>query len=44
LNFTIIDRFLSELLDRALIEVKDKLYETTDKGITFLHHYEELGK
>lgn len=44
LNFVIIDRFLSELLDRALIEFKDKLYETTDKGVTFLHHYEELGK
>jgi len=44
LNFVIIDRFLSELLERGLIEVKDKLYETTDKGITFLHHYEELEK
>jgi len=44
LNFKIIDRFLSELLDRALIEIKDKLYETTDKGVTFLHHYEELEK
>ena len=44
LNFVIIDRFLSELLDRALIEVEGKIYKTTDKGITFLHHYEELGK
>jgi len=44
LNFVIIEGFLSELLDRDLIEVKDKIYRTTDKGITFLHHYEELGK
>ena len=44
LNFVIIDRFLSALLDRALIEVEGKIYKTTDKGITFLHHYEELGK
>ena len=44
LNFRIIDRFLSELLDRALIEIKDKLYETTDRGVQFLHHYEELEK
>ena len=44
LNFVIIDRFLSKLLDRALIEVEGKIYKTTDKGITFLHHYEELEK
>jgi len=44
LNFKIIDRFLSDLLERGLIEFKDKIYETTDKGIRFLHHYEELGK
>lgn len=44
LNFTIIEGFLSELLERGLIEVKDKIYETTDRGITFLHHYEELRK
>jgi len=44
LNFVIIDGFLSELLNRDLIEVEDKIYKTTVKGITFLHHYEELGK
>ncbi len=44
LNFKIIEGFLSELLERGLIEVKDKIYETTDSGITFLHHYEELKK
>jgi len=44
LNFVIIEGFLSELLERGLIEVKDKIYETTDRGITFLHHYEELEK
>jgi len=44
LNFKIVDRFLSDLLESGLIEVKDKIYETTDRGITFLHHYEELEK
>ncbi len=44
LNFVIIDRFLSELLDRGLIESKGKTYETTDRGISFLHHYEEIEK
>lgn len=44
LNFKIIEGFLSELLERGLIEVKDKIYETTDRGITFLQHYEELKK
>ena len=44
LNFKIVYGFLSELLERGLIEVIDKLYETTDRGITFLHHYEEIQK
>ena len=44
LNFVIINRFLSELLDRGLLEFSDRIYVTTDKGINFLHHYEELGK
>jgi len=44
LNFKIVDRFLSPLLERELIEVKDQIYETTDEGIRFLHHYEELER
>jgi len=44
LNFKIVYGFLSELLERGLIEVIDKLYETTDRGVTFLHHYEEIQK
>ena len=44
LNFKIVEGFLSSLLERGLIEVIDELYETTDRGITFLHHYEEIEK
>jgi len=44
LNFKIIDRHLSELLERGLIKVKDKTYETTDRGIKFLYHYGEIKK
>ena len=44
LNFVIINRYLSNLLERELIKVDGKIYETTDKGIDFLNHYEELHK
>ena len=44
LNFKILDIFLSELLERGLIDVKDNIYETTDRGIKFLHHYGEIEK
>ncbi|GAG99814.1 unnamed protein product [marine sediment metagenome] len=44
LNFKILEGFLSELLERGLIEVKDQIYETTDRGIKFLHHYGEIEK
>ena len=44
LNFKILDIFLSELLERGLIEVKDQVYETTDRGIKFLHYYGEIEK
>jgi len=44
LNFKILDIFLSELLERGLIEVKDQVYETTDRGIKFLYHYGEIKK
>jgi len=44
LNFTIVERHLSNLLERDLIEIIDELYETTDRGITFLEHYEEIEK
>ncbi|GAH45422.1 unnamed protein product, partial [marine sediment metagenome] len=27
-----------------LIEVKDSIYETTDRGIKFLYHYGEIEK
>ncbi|GAG81277.1 unnamed protein product [marine sediment metagenome] len=44
LNFTIVERHLSNLLERGLIEIIDELYETTDRGVQFLHHYEEIEK
>ncbi len=44
LNFVIIDGFLSDLLDRALIEVEGKIYKTTDKGITFLHSQSQVSR
>jgi len=44
LNFKIVEGHLSNLLERDLIEIIDELYETTDRGITFLEHYEEIEK
>ena len=44
LNFKIIRRYLSNLIEEELLKVEGKKYETTDKGIDFLNHYEELGK
>jgi len=44
LNFKILEGFLSELLERGLIEVKDNIYETTDRGVKFLHYYGEIEK
>jgi len=43
-NFKLITRYLSILLDRDLIEVEGKIYKTTDKGVAFLNHYEEIEK
>ena len=46
LNFAIINRYLSSLLERDMLELDadSKIYETTDKGIKFLNHYEEISK
>ena len=44
LNFTIISRHLSRLLEQELLELDGQIYKTTDKGITFLNHYEEMNK
>ena len=44
LNFTIIGRHLSRLLEQELLELDGQIYKTTDKGITFLNHYEEMKK
>jgi len=44
LNFTIINRYLSNLLEQELLELDGKIYKTTDKGINFLNHYDEINK
>jgi len=44
MNNTIITRYLSNLIEEELINVDGRIYETTDKGIDYLNHYEELGK
>lgn len=43
LNFMSVEKHLSALLKGELIEVDaDKCYRTTDKGVQYLHHYEEI--
>jgi len=44
LNFTIVGRHLSRLLEQELLELDGQIYKTTDKGINFLNHYEEMKK
>jgi len=44
LNFTIIKGYLSGLVEQGLLEFDGKIYKTTDKGIEFLNHYEEIDK
>jgi len=48
LNFSIVDRYLSKLIDMGLIEVDllpftcRYIYKTTERGIKFLEKYHEL--
>jgi len=44
LNFTTIKKYLSYLLELDLLELDGQIYKTTDKGINFLNHYEEISK
>lgn len=42
LNFTIVRGYLSELIDRNLLEASDGTYTTTEMGFEFLKRYEDL--
>ena len=44
LNFKIIKKYLSNLIEEEMLKVDGRIYKTTDKGVDFLLHYEELGK
>jgi predicted transcriptional regulator len=43
LNFVIVKRYLSELIDLGLLEARDGLYRTTERGPNFLEHYNDLA-
>jgi predicted transcriptional regulator len=43
LNFMIVKKYLSNLIEKGFIEKNDKLYFTTNKGINFLESYEEFS-
>jgi len=43
LNSTIVKRYLSELIKMGLIVGSDRLYRTTERGLTFLECYDGLA-
>lgn len=43
LNFEVVNRYLSLLKEKGLIEQKDNIYVTTDKGKKFQEIAKELG-
>ena len=42
LNFKIIKRYLSRLMERDLLVSHDKIYRTTESGLKFLEEYGNL--
>ena len=44
LNFPMINKYLKSLLEKDLLELDGQIYKTTDKGINYLNHYEEISK
>jgi len=42
LNFKIIKRYLSRLMERDLLVSSDKIYRTTESGLKFLEEYGNL--
>ena len=43
LNFMIVKKYLSNLIEKGFIEKNDTLYFTTNKGVNFLESYEEFS-
>lgn len=43
LNFMIVKKYLSNLIEKGFIEKFDDLYYTTNKGVYFLESYEEFS-
>lgn len=44
LNFKIVKEYLSELMEKGLLEQDGSLYYTTDRGLEFLEEYENFKK
>ncbi|RJS89991.1 transcriptional regulator [Candidatus Bathyarchaeota archaeon] len=44
LNFKIVKEYLSELMEKGLLERDGSLYYTTDRGLEFLEEYENFKK
>lgn len=42
LNFKILDKYLTKLKEKKLLEKKGRIYYTTPKGIDFVTQYEKL--
>lgn len=42
LNFKIVKRYLSGLLERRLLVCRDEIYGTTEAGLVFLERYYDL--
>ena len=42
LNFKIVKRYLSGLMERGLLVRRDEIYGTTEAGLTFLERYYDL--
>lgn len=43
LNFDIVKRYLSMLLERDLLVCRGEVYGTTEAGFKFLEHYSDLN-
>ncbi|MHA2054538.1 MAG: winged helix-turn-helix domain-containing protein [Candidatus Hodarchaeales archaeon] len=43
LNFKIVKPLLSRLIEHGLLEHSNKTYYTTEKGNTFVHHFENMN-
>jgi len=45
LSYTLLTRYLTEVIDNGLVKIKDKkIYELTDKGFNFLQEFTNYRK